>query len=75
MSSGKSGCLSFLCRYWYPLAYFQSLALQPTALIGLNEDLKPPKLDVQVQSPRRPTPPMRPATRRVPACQLHLMCN
>ena len=36
-------------RYWYPLAYFQSLALQPTALIGLNEELKPPKLDVQVQ--------------------------
>ena len=33
-------------RYWYPLAYFQSLALQPTALIGLNADLKPPKFSL-----------------------------
>ena len=33
-------------RYWYPLSYFGSLALQPTALIGLNADLKPPKLSL-----------------------------
>ena len=29
--------------YWYPLSYFLSLALQPTALIGLNQELKLPK--------------------------------
>ena len=33
-------------RYWYPLAYCLSLALQPSALIGLNADLKLPKLQV-----------------------------
>ena len=29
--------------YWYPLLNFLSLALTPTALIGVNEDLKVPK--------------------------------
>eukprot|EP00854_Cymbomonas_tetramitiformis_P002915 gene2915-3727_t len=29
--------------YWYPLAYFISLPLRPSALIGLNSDLKMPK--------------------------------
>lgn len=33
--------------YWYPLAYFLSLALQPTALIGLNADLKLPKFQAR----------------------------
>lgn len=33
--------------YWYPLAYFLSLALQPTALIGLNQDLKLPKFQAR----------------------------
>ncbi|KAK9829302.1 hypothetical protein WJX72_005032 [[Myrmecia] bisecta] len=32
--------------YWYPLAYFVSLAFQPTALIGLNADLKMPAFQV-----------------------------
>ena len=32
--------------YWYPLVYFVSLSFQPTALIGLNSDLKMPKMDV-----------------------------
>lgn len=32
--------------YWYPLAYFLSLALQPTALIGLNAELQVPKMQV-----------------------------
>ncbi|XP_076924514.1 26S proteasome non-ATPase regulatory subunit 1 homolog A-like [Bidens hawaiensis] len=31
--------------YWYPLIYFISLAFSPTALIGLNYDLKVPKFD------------------------------
>lgn len=33
--------------YWFPLTFFISLALSPTALIGLNADLKVPKLQVQ----------------------------
>lgn len=32
--------------YWYPLSYFLTLAFAPTALIGLNSDLKMPKLQV-----------------------------
>ena len=35
-----------LRRYWYPLSYCLSLALQPSGLIGLNADLKLPKLQV-----------------------------
>ena len=31
--------------YWYPLTYFISLAFTPTALIGLNSDLKVPKFE------------------------------
>lgn len=31
--------------YWYPLIYFASLAFSPTALIGLNYDLKVPKFE------------------------------
>ncbi|KAJ0903455.1 putative armadillo-like helical, 26S proteasome regulatory subunit RPN2 [Helianthus annuus] len=31
--------------YWYPLIYFISLAFSPTALIGLNYDLKVPKFE------------------------------
>ncbi|XP_066352011.1 26S proteasome non-ATPase regulatory subunit 1 homolog A-like [Miscanthus floridulus] len=31
--------------YWYPLTYFISLAVSPTALIGLNSDLKVPKFE------------------------------
>ncbi|XP_024632245.1 26S proteasome non-ATPase regulatory subunit 1 homolog A isoform X2 [Medicago truncatula] len=31
--------------YWYPLIYFISLAFSPTALIGLNYDLKSPKFE------------------------------
>ena len=33
--------------YWYPLSYCLSLALQPSALIGLNADLKLPKMQVR----------------------------
>lgn len=31
--------------YWYPLIYFLSLSFSPTALIGLNSDLKVPKFE------------------------------
>eukprot|EP01135_Chromosphaera_perkinsii_P001840 Nk52_evm19s211 gene=Nk52_evmTU19s211 len=31
--------------YWYPMTYFISLALSPTSLIGLNKDLKMPKIE------------------------------
>ncbi|OIV94131.1 hypothetical protein TanjilG_31556 [Lupinus angustifolius] len=31
--------------YWYPLIYFISLSFSPTALIGLNYDLKSPKFE------------------------------
>ncbi|KIJ45113.1 hypothetical protein M422DRAFT_29967 [Sphaerobolus stellatus SS14] len=31
--------------YWYPLAHCASLAFEPTGIIGLNGDLKPPKFD------------------------------
>lgn len=37
--------------YWYPFSYFLSLSLQPTALIGLNRDLKMPKMQVRLHSP------------------------
>lgn len=32
--------------YWYPLSHFLSLAFQPTALVGVNTDLKMPKMQV-----------------------------
>ncbi|CAM6098679.1 unnamed protein product [Calypogeia fissa] len=31
--------------YWYPLLYFISLSFAPTAFIGLNEELRMPKLE------------------------------
>lgn len=31
--------------YWFPLAHFISLTFTPTALIGLNSDLKMPKIE------------------------------
>ena len=34
--------------YWYPLSYCLSLALQPSALIGINADLKLPKMQVRL---------------------------
>ncbi len=33
--------------YWYPLSYCISLALQPSALIALNADLKLPRMQVR----------------------------
>ncbi|XP_048744052.2 26S proteasome non-ATPase regulatory subunit 1-like [Ostrea edulis] len=31
--------------FWYPLTHFLSMAFTPTCLVGLNEDLKMPKLE------------------------------
>lgn len=36
--------------YWYPLSYFLSLAFQPAALIGLNENLDQPKFEILCSS-------------------------
>ncbi|KAF7494308.1 26S proteasome non-ATPase regulatory subunit 1 [Sarcoptes scabiei] len=36
--------------YWFPLAHFISLAFTPTSLIGLNSDLKMPKIQYQSNS-------------------------
>lgn len=33
--------------YWFPLTHFLSLAFTPTYLVGLNGDLKIPKLDIR----------------------------
>jgi 26S proteasome regulatory subunit N2 len=33
--------------YWYPLSYCISLALQPSAVIALNADLKLPRMQVR----------------------------
>ncbi|CAK7900227.1 26S proteasome regulatory subunit Rpn2p [[Candida] anglica] len=32
--------------YWFPLAHFLSLSFAPTAIIGVKEDLKIPKFDI-----------------------------
>lgn len=39
--------------YWFPLAHFISMAFSPTALIGLNGDLKMPK--IQYRSNAKPS--------------------
>ncbi|WPK24554.1 hypothetical protein PUMCH_001832 [Australozyma saopauloensis] len=36
--------------FWYPFAHFLSLSFTPTAIIGVNSDLKVPKFDLNVQS-------------------------
>jgi len=52
--------------YWYPLAHCACLAFEPTAIIGLNGDLKAPKFEFV--SNAKPSlfaypPPIRPPTR------------
>lgn len=37
--------------YWFPLSHFLSLAFQPTALIGLNHELKMPKIEFISNAP------------------------
>ena len=37
--------------FWYPLSYFLSLALQPTAFIGVNKDLDLPSMEVGSNNP------------------------
>lgn len=36
--------------YWFPLAHFLSLLFAPTSIIGVKEDLKAPKLDINVHT-------------------------
>lgn len=36
--------------YWFPLAHFLSLSFAPTAIIGVKEDLKAPKFELNVHS-------------------------
>lgn len=36
--------------FWYPFAHFLSLSFAPTAIIGVNSDLKIPKFEMIVQS-------------------------
>lgn len=38
-------CCPLVCRYWYPLTHFLSLAFTPTAIIGLNTALDMPKIE------------------------------
>lgn len=45
---------SGILRYWYPLILCLSLSFSPTALIGLNEDMKMPKM-FAVQSLAKPS--------------------
>jgi len=42
-----------MCRYWYPLTHFLSLAFTPTAVVGLNIALDMPK--VEFRSNARPS--------------------
>eukprot|EP00898_Chlorokybus_atmophyticus_P004570 jgi/Chlat1/5113/Chrsp33S05124 len=63
--------------YWYPLLNFISLAFMPTALIGLNEDLKVPKFEVTCHSkpslfayPLPVTAPTTTAASKAPAAVL-----
>ncbi|KAF6144295.1 hypothetical protein GIB67_024522 [Kingdonia uniflora] len=63
--------------YWYPLIYFVSLAFSPTALIGLNYDLKVPKFDFLSHAkpslfeyPRPTTPPAATTTVKLPTAVL-----
>ena len=47
-------CMFAQMWYWYPMMLMGSLALQPTALIALNKDLKMPK-NFQVKSATKPS--------------------
>ena len=53
VSSASSQLCLCVCRYWYPLTHFLSLAFTPTTLIGLNISLDMPK--VEFRSNARPS--------------------
>lgn len=40
--------------YWYPMMHMLSLAFEPTAIVGLNKDLKRPK-NFEFRSNARPS--------------------
>ncbi|TQD91956.1 hypothetical protein C1H46_022472 [Malus baccata] len=61
--------------YWYPLIYFISLAFSPTALIGLNSDLKVPKFEFMSHAkpslfeyPKQTTVPTATSAVKLPHC-------
>ncbi|KAF9610742.1 hypothetical protein IFM89_024598 [Coptis chinensis] len=63
--------------YWYPLIYFSSLAFSPTALIGLNYDLKVPRFEFLSHAkpslfeyPRPITPPQAISAARIQSAVL-----
>ncbi|KAK1293170.1 hypothetical protein QJS10_CPB17g01283 [Acorus calamus] len=63
--------------HWYPLIYFISLAFSPTALIGLNYDLKVPRFDFlsyakpsMFDYPRPTTPPTTASAVKLPTAIL-----
>ena len=63
--------------YWYPLIYFVSLSFSPTAFIGLNYDLKVPKLEFlshakpsMFEYPRPTTVPTAASTVKLPTAVL-----
>jgi len=54
MGAAVGFCLFSQMWYWYPLMHMISLAVHPTALIGLNGDLKMPK-EFAVKSKTKPS--------------------
>ncbi|KAF3790142.1 26S proteasome non-ATPase regulatory subunit 1-like protein A [Nymphaea thermarum] len=63
--------------YWYPLIYFISLAFSPTALIGVNYDLKVPRFEFLSHAkpslfeyPRPTSPPSATSTVKLPTAVL-----
>lgn len=63
--------------YWYPLIYFISLSFSPTALIGLNYDLKVPRFEFVSHAkpslfeyPRPTTVPTATSTVKLPTAVL-----
>jgi len=71
--SKMCGVVGLMCFtqfwYWYPMVHFLSLALSPTAIIGLNADLEVP--DMEVVCKAQPSefayvPPMKEAVQTRP---------
>jgi 26S proteasome regulatory subunit N2 len=54
MGAAVGFCLFAQMWYWYPMVLMISLAINPTALIGINKDLKMPK-NFSVRSKTKPS--------------------
>lgn len=66
MGAAVGFCLFAQMWYWYPLTLMVSLAVTPTALIGLNKDLKMPK-NFSVKSNAKPSTFAYPAEFKIEA--------